>query len=107
MKKTWQVLKNVINPNMQNQIIDKISINQSISTYKSIIVNKFNYYFVNVGPTLASKIQPVPGDVTDYINNSCSNSMFLDSTDANEICHVINTLKLSNSKGLMVFRLLM
>ena len=26
--------------------------------------------------------------------------MFLDSTDANEVCHVINTLKLSNCKGI-------
>ena len=100
MKKTWQVMKNVINPNIQNQTIDKIAINQSISTDKYIIVNTFNDYFVNVGPTLASKVPPVPGDVTDYIKKSCSNSKFLDSTDANKVCHVINTLKLSNSKGI-------
>ena len=68
-----------------------------------IVVKQFNDYFVNVGPTLASKIPPVPVDITDYIKNSRPNSMFLDSADANEVCHVINTLKLSNSKGIYGF----
>ena len=95
-----QVLKIVIKHNIQNQTINKIAINQSISTDKSIILNKFNDYFVNVGPTLASKLLPEPVDITDHIKNSCSNSMFHDSTDANEVCQVINTLKLINSKGI-------
>ena len=99
MNKTWQILKTVINPNAQNKpTIDKIVIDDLFTTDKPGIANKFNEYFVNVGPTLANNILPVPGDVTRYIKSFYSNNMFLNSTDANEACNIINSLKWNTSK---------
>ena len=65
INKTWQILKTVINPNTQNKpTIDNIVIDDLLTTDKPDIANKFNEYFVNVGPTLANNIPSAPGDVT-------------------------------------------
>ena len=97
MNKTWQILKTVINA--QNiPTIDKIVIDDLLTTDKPDIATKFNEYFVNVGPTLANNIPPVPGDVTNYIKGCYSNNMFLNLTDANEVCNIINSLKSGTSK---------
>ena len=71
-----------------------------LTTDKPDIANKFNEYCVNVGPTLANNIPSVPGDVTSYIKGCYPNSMFLNSNDANEVCYMTNSLKLSTSKGI-------
>ena len=75
-------------------------IDDLLTTDKPEIANKFNKYFVNVGPTLANNIPPVPGDVTSYIKGCYPNSMFLNSTDANEVCKIINSLKFRTSKSI-------
>ena len=49
IKQTWNILKAVINPNiLSNTNIYEINVNDSVITDKSIIVNKFNEYFVKL-----------------------------------------------------------
>ena len=87
-------MKAVINPhNLSNTNIDEIIVNDSVITDNSIIVKKFNEYFVNVGQTLAANIPPVPGDVTSYMRNNYPNSMCANNTNINEINNVIASLK--------------
>ena len=93
-------MKAVINPhNLSNTNIDEIIVNDSVITDKSIIVNKFNEYFVNIGQTLAANIPPVPGDVTSYMLNNYPNSMCADNTNINAISNIIASLKSGNRKG--------
>ena len=74
----------VINPNNQsNTNIEEIIVNDSVITDKSIILNEFNGYFVNVGQTLAADIPPVLDDVTSYMLNNYPNSMCADNTNIN------------------------
>ena len=56
MKKTWSIIKNVINNCKQSKANESFSYNNSIITDKKIISDKFNDYFINVGKTLAAQI---------------------------------------------------
>ena len=78
-------MKAAINPNNPSKTnIDEIIANDSVITDKSIIVNKFNEYFVKVGQTLTANIPPVPGDVTNYMLNNYPNSICVDNTNIYE-----------------------
>ena len=58
MKKTWKMIKkNIISRNKQNSATESFVDNGKIISDKNAIVQKFNDFFVNIGPTLASKIQ--------------------------------------------------
>ena len=46
-----------------------------------VIANKFNNYFSNIGPTLAQKITPVKANISEYLTQNFSNSMFLADTN--------------------------
>ena len=50
-----------------------------------VIADKFNEYFTNIGPNPANKIVSLKWDVTDYIQSNYLNSMFVTSTDPQEM----------------------
>ena len=57
IKKTWQIIKNIINKNTTKNYHSKFRMNDgSITCYKSIISEKFNAFFTGTGPSLAKKI---------------------------------------------------
>ena len=64
MKKTWKIIKNIISRNKQNSPTESFVDNGKTVTDKNAIVQKFNDFFVNIGPTLASKIQPTQSCTT-------------------------------------------
>ena len=64
MKKTWKIIKNIISRNKQNSPTESFVDNGKTITDKNAIVQKFNDFFVNIGPTLASKIQPTQSCTT-------------------------------------------
>ena len=62
LKKTWSLLNTIINKNHISDLTNPFLINGSLTTNPIIIADKLNEYFVNIGPTLASKIntEPIP-----------------------------------------------
>ena len=57
IKKTWQIMKNVMNKNRVKQIQAKFKLSDgSITSDKYLISEQFNDFFVNIGPKLAKKI---------------------------------------------------
>ena len=48
--------KNILNKNGTPLIAQWFNLNNKVASDKEEIVNKFNEYFVNIGPTLADKI---------------------------------------------------
>ena len=56
LKKTWGIIKQVINKSKCSKLSSEFLHNGSILNDKKSIANAFNAYFVNIGPTLASKI---------------------------------------------------
>ena len=54
MKKTWGILKETINKNKVRKIQEQFKLSDgSVTSNKLIISEKFNEFFINIGPTLA------------------------------------------------------
>ena len=58
MKKSWQILKMIINKKKSSPVCTKFKCNDTIISDKNEIIVKFNKFFVNVGTTLAAAIAP-------------------------------------------------
>ena len=64
MKKIWKIVKNRIHK--QNTLTPSFVDNGKVITDKNATVHRFNKFFVNNGPTLASKIQPTNTNYKQY-----------------------------------------
>ena len=70
MKKTWSILKQVINkkkfskPETQFKLDDN-----SVTSNHALISEKFNDFFVNIGPNLANKIPDQNKKPEDFLGN--------------------------------------
>ena len=54
---TWKIIKGVINRNREVKVNERFKLNNgSVTTDSKVISNKFNEFFVTVGPALANKI---------------------------------------------------
>ena len=57
MKKTWAIMKSIVNRNKNKQIQNKFKLNDgTITSNKLVICEKINYFFIGIGPSLAKKI---------------------------------------------------
>jgi len=63
------------------------------------IVNKFNDFFTNIGPKLASKISPSNVSYKSCLCGSFVNSFFASPTTPEEIINIVSSLKKRNSEG--------
>jgi len=68
-------------------------------TDPKIISNEFNDFFVNVGPSLASKIQNMGRNYDDYLKEPIQKSMFMKPIVELEIIKIINTFDQYKSAG--------
>ena len=93
IKNTWSILNSIINPRKPNLLKIKININRKDCS-ESIISNKMNYNFTQIGNKLADKIDDIPNkSFLDYLNNQHFNSMVLSTIPASEIYLAINNFK--------------
>ena len=93
--KTWKTMKNIIgkeNNNSNNSF--SITINGKLTTDTDLIVNEFNNFFVDIGPTLAEDITCDVNPLT-YLN-TVPNSMVIAVITVNEVFNVIQSLKNSS-----------
>ena len=97
MKKSWRILKEIINKKKTTKACSKFQINGSYTTDKQKIANGFNKFFINVGPNLASKIPSDNRCPTSYILNSVTEDMLLTPVIEDEIGNIIKSLKDSSS----------
>ena len=57
IKKTWQIMKNIVNKNIIKKVQSKFRLpDGSVTENRSLISEKFNDFFINIGPNLAKKI---------------------------------------------------
>ena len=64
------------------------------------IANKFNVFFVNVGPSLAKTFSPNTNNHKQYLTGSYNSIIFLSPISPSEIITTINLLKNSKSEGI-------
>ena len=94
MKKSWGIIKNIINKNQKPQTQGRFKIwDNLITSDKNIICNKFNDFFVNIGPTLAKSIPKVNKSPLSYMGNRMTESIYLEPVTEKEINTLISALK--------------
>ena len=64
-----------------------------ITSDKELISNKFNDFFINIGPTLAKSIPCVNKSPLSYLGNRLTESIYLAPVNENEIGQLIKSLK--------------
>ncbi len=102
LKKTWCLIKSVINGNKyRNDDVKEIKCGDHLITSKQAVANKFNEYFAHIGQNLAAKIPEADGNYADTIteNISVKGSMFVEPTNVLEITNIVNDLKPNKSAG--------
>ena len=77
MAKTWKILNSMTNRSKSNKSISCIEHNDVKLTSPSAIAEKFNDFFVNVGPDLAKKVPSSPTKPSSFLKNDYCKSMFL------------------------------
>ena len=94
MKKTWGILKNIINRNKTKKIQSQFKLNDgSITSNKLVISDKFNDFFINIGPTLADKIPKQSKLPEAYLGSKIENSIMLVPVTLTEIEDIFKTLR--------------
>ena len=72
MKKSWGVIKSIINKNQKTHIQGRFKIGKKLITSDNeLISNKFNDFFINIGPTLAKSIPRInkrPVGLSSFVN---------------------------------------
>ena len=97
LKKSWRILKQVINKKKDTSSCSKFQVNQEITTDKTKIANGFNQYFINIGPTLADKIPQDNKCPTTYMENRILESMVIAPVVEDEVQSIIKSLKESSA----------
>ena len=97
MRNTWKVLNSIIRPKNYKKCSEKFVSNNEIYTCPDQIATKFNQYFANIGPELASSIQHAGRDFSSYLKNSSTTTCFFTPTNEDEIAKIIS--KLGNRKS--------
>ena len=98
IKKTWIIIKEVLNKHKTSKINDTFKHKNMITTDKDTIANGFNDYFVNVGITLAESIPQSGQDYRTYLPPSNDATIFLQEATPDEIIRIISKLN-SNTPG--------
>ena len=95
LRKTWNVIKQVINKKKSSRKCNEFHSGGNILNDTTEISNKFNNYFINIGPTLASQIPDTGTNYKKFLPNNNTNSIFLSPVNHDEIKN--NILNLNNS----------
>lgn len=102
-KRTWNLIKSVINGTSKFNNIREIRLNSSTTTANPVqIANKFNEYFTNVGRDLAKNIPDTNGSYYDYLKMNIvkeSGCLFLTPVDSDEVMNYIKCLKSNKATG--------
>ena len=90
MRNTWKILNSIIRPNCSKQFSEKFVSGNEVYTYPNKIGSKFNDYFANISPKLASTIKHTGKDFSSYLQNSSDATCFFKPTNEDGIQKIIN-----------------
>ena len=97
VKKSWQVIKTVINKRKYTHINTKFKCNDKIAEDGQVISNKFNNFLVNFGTTLAKNILLSNKSPTEYIITNTTDLFILDPVSENDVLRIISNFKDSSA----------
>ena len=95
-KKMWNIIKDVIYRNNKKKLQSKFKLSDgTMTTDLKLVTEKFNDFFVNVGPTLARKIPEQDRNPEDFMQARAVFSLYLEPVTETEVTNLINSLKSS------------
>ena len=97
MRKTWEIIKMVINKNKNKTTNSEFLVNNRLTTDKTKVANGFNKYFVNVGATLAKAIAKPNVSPMHYIQQTVMETFYINPATENEIAKIFSNFKDSAS----------
>ena len=90
IKKTWSIINKLIKPaNRAGQYKDLMSGDKTAAN----IANGFNDFFTNVGPRLASKIEPSAQSHDHFLKNRVISNMFIKPVTEDELISTVKNLE--------------
>ena len=96
--KSWKIIKQIINKKSFNKVPRYFMINNKQVDDKAKIASSFNKFYVNLGPSLASKIPNSGVNPLSYLKHDIHNSIFLTDVSEEEVVKILKSLK-SSSPG--------
>ena len=101
MRKTWMKINEIINKDKKKKNFpEQFLIDDKLISDKSMITNKFNQYFVEIGPKLAEKISlPKNKSFEEYLRNPVTQHFSFSLIDKDNVIRVIESLKSKFSYG--------
>src|SRR5271165_4613389 len=87
-RKTWGLLNTIINKPARVEDSLSLMINGVMSHDMSVIVEKFNDFFVNIGAVLTKSIQNTHTSFDSFLGGNYPNSFALDPTTPDEIIKI-------------------
>ena len=86
MKKSWGIIKRLINRNQVESYQTKFKLaDGQIINDKFVIAEHFNNFFTNIGPNLAKGIPKVDIDPLSYMEEALKETLFLSPVTETEI----------------------
>ena len=99
----WKTLNKLLNKPTKNTKLTNTFVKSNTTNIvddPKEIANKFNEYFINVGPNLAKKIKCKDNDTFEkYLNGSYQSSLFLSAITPNELQIELENIKPNKSSG--------
>ena len=89
ISETWKIVKELIGKSKQKRKQDSFNDAGVIITNPDDISNKFNDFFINIGPKLAEKIAS-KSQATDFLKTVHTNNFFLLPTSEDEVKTIIS-----------------
>jgi hypothetical protein len=100
LKETWRIIKDVINKKTTDfSFPDSFKYENTIIKDPGEIGNKFNEFFVTIGPKLDAKIDPPQVEFQTYLRRDISDSFYIKPTTPEEIMNIIHVCKNKQSSG--------
>lgn len=96
VKKSWKLIKSIINKNLSNKTIKSICVDGSVVSEEDEIAESFNNYFSNVASNLDSTIPKSDISPIDYLAPNLLSSLYMYPLTVCECSKIISNLKNTN-----------
>lgn len=93
MKKTWRIIKSLLNKNINKSMPDSFKINNSVTSDQKLIGDSFNKFYVNIGQSQSRNCPLSDIPPTSYIKQNIPHSIHLREVTELEVERIIKELK--------------
>ena len=106
IKQTWKTIRQLLNTPNNSTLQEYFIIDGVKTSDPSIIAQKFNEYFANIGVSLADKIPSTNINCTSFLKGDFKDTFIIYETTPDEILKVFGSLKMKKVWAVTIFHLI-